>query len=157
MSWRFLQHLPEKASCKWGGRATWDPAWRLLNRSGGWQDRWKQRWTEGEMEERTAIQEQMRWQECSTKTGCEVEKEEENWKNRLGRHGKRLRQATLHKHSQTWYTRTYKHESCCAHVHTLTLCQGVSWVGSGGSSHVAAARNSSAWRVEVEERGELEG
>ena len=27
------QILPEKASCKWGGRATWDPDWRLLNRS----------------------------------------------------------------------------------------------------------------------------
>lgn len=25
--------LPEKASCKWGGRATWDPDWILLNRS----------------------------------------------------------------------------------------------------------------------------
>lgn len=27
------QILPEKASCKWGGRATWDPDWRLFNRS----------------------------------------------------------------------------------------------------------------------------
>lgn len=25
--------LPEKGSCKWGGREIWDPVWRFLYRS----------------------------------------------------------------------------------------------------------------------------
>lgn len=77
----------------------------------------------------------MRWQECSTKTECQVEKEEESGKkkkiqiresrkNTQTSHITKTQPNTIHANIQA--KPQHRKHRAAALMYTLTLCQGVS-------------------------------